>query len=566
MNANTTLDYVLINSNPPDYVQRETFPHDPASELPALYGNEAFDFEIRLDGRMLYANTTGTSTATANAFNYTVTSSGPPLNPAGNITVDIEPGVDGGYETAVTDMVAYWDDFTNTDFVNGVANTFSGAAGFYGTITVWNHKIRWENVEWANWTSPFNLGFFNDQSQGTGNFWATYNANTYPEQIVIYPAYDVDQGLNASYPTTIANTVPYFVPPTSNNATSNTTTGSSTSSIPTGAITEIEILNGYPPSTLIEVLPDDHPLTLRNEGYEIANPAQPDGSEPYNIYYSKPPAPAWINPQPTFTYQLIDSPRRDSANNYVTGEGLNAFMRIWRQSTYPNGDPVDPGSVHDNGITYQWYAYNITVTDGGKNYAIGDTFEAVMDVPHPTATDIPFQWRVKNIDAPGANVAITNIVWDTAASDPNPYVNITTGVNTIRFEKNQIKIWPEEKYIFNEYRDGVENPDSLVTSNVAFDDASTYYSGRPSDEDTLLKQWYVPDDERNQQTSIEEFEYVFNVTSGDPTVTDYTSNNAPQEVRDLRLKQRYYWSTRPGKDILENVLPESPSSNTAFTP
>jgi len=568
-NANAIIEYELTSSND-KYIERDTFPHESHNEFPAVYGNEDFIFELTFNGRVLLANTAGGTPVEPFTFNVLT---GEPLDPSQTIRIDLSPTPGGGYETVTTDVVAYWDDFTNTDFVNGVANTFPGASGFYGNITVYNHKIRWENVQWANWTQPFDLGFFNS---ATSNFWDTYNANNYPEQIVIYADYNGNANLNISYTTTEPNTAPYFIPPTSDT----TVGGANSYDIPTGKITRIEVLNPYPvppeeqPSDFYGVpyLENDHPAALRAEAIDnlFPNPATYDvdpetGIANYNRYFNKPPAPAWIAAPntPTFTFTQVDGPRRDDQNNLVTGVDMLASVRIWRYSEYGDGSPINPpvGSQHDDGNYYEWFGAKLNLLDGGKNYAIGDTFEMTMNNPNTSliTSDIPLRWVVRDIEAPfeTANVNYISIV-----SKPN-YVDVTVdgaqqGANSVvRFVKNATKIWPEEKYIFQTYANSVFEASATTSANVEYDNANTFYNTADPADTAVLREWVSPDDERQNRTSAEDWYYIFEMNVGDGV-------NTLVEDHIVTFLQRHYWSTKPGKGIFENVIDDTPQANGTF--
>lgn len=545
--ANTVIDYELTYSNN-KYIERDTFPHEPHNEFPAVYGNEPFEYELTFEGKLLLANTGGDS---VEPFTFDV-QTGEPLDPSQTIRIDVSPNAGGGYATSTHDLVAYWDDFNNTDFVNGVANTFSGVAGLYGTITVYDHKIRWENVEWANWTQPFNLGFFVTPST---NFWNTYNAGAQPEQIVVYGAYGVaNNEINASYPTTVANTVPYFIPPQAN--TANYSSGNPYN-IPTGAISRVEVLNPYPPqydsvaNTGVVFLKNDHPAALREEVTDgkFVNPAT--GID-YNQYFNATPKSDWVSvpSTPTFTFVQSDGPRRDpDTNALVTGKDFEGSAYVFRFLS-PNG------AVHDNGLNYEWYGSRIDIIDGGKNYAIGDTFEMIMDNPDLSlGTDVPLRWIVRDIDAPSANADVNSI---TMVSSPNPYVDITiTSPDKVRFTKNDTRIWPEEEYIFQTYANSVFEASARTTANVTFEEANSFYSNTANADTIILKEWVAPDDERNNRTSVEEYNYVFEMNTGDGV-------DVPIETQQVTFKQRHYWSTDPGRGIFDNVIEETPQANGAF--
>jgi len=581
--SNTSIDYEITNKNV-HYVERATFPIKPDFEFPAIYGNEDYEHDVEFNSAMLLANSVGGSTASANAFNFVVQSSGPPLNPDADIRIDISPGVGGGYETAVTDVVAYWDDFTNTDFVNGVANTFSGAAGFYGTITVYNHKIRWENVQWANWTQPFDLGFFNVGRGNPGNnFWANYNANTYPEQIVVYAAYGVaNNTFNASYPTTEPNTAPYFVPPQANNTGGSANTSSGPEILyPAGPILEMQIINGFPDPAWQSYLPNNHPESERILDYEWdfpTNPANTADQSTFNTYYDIAPIPVWLTstPNPAWSFSLVDGPRKDSNGNAITGEDalleLYAYRYAYNSDTF---DQVTIGAVHDDGNTYNWYfGPKVIIVDPGKNYSVGDTFDVVVADTQRQSLGLPADIKaravVTKIDAPSANSEITNI---SVTSSPS-WVDVSVvNNNTIRVVKNQEKIWPEERFLFTGYTGGEFTPSNKYQANIAFDDAATWYANAPAEDGVFLEEWLVPFEHRpggvpekstdlpGVANDLGQFTFQFTVGNTNPNAFDY-----PPRVYEKTYDQYFYWSTRPGlEEVVQNVIPPQPTSNTEYS-
>jgi hypothetical protein len=212
--------------------------------------------------------------------------------------------------------------------------------------------------------------------------------------------------------------------------------------------------------------------------------------------------------------------------------------------------------VHDDGLNYEWYGSRIDIIDGGKNYAIGDTFEMIMDNPDPNlGTDVPLRWIVRDIDAPSANADVNSI---TLVNSPNQYVDITiTQPNMVRFAKNDTRIWPEEKYIFQTYANSVFEASARTTANVTFEEANSFYSNTADGDTTILREWVAPDDERNNRTSVEEYDYVFEMNTGDGVDT-------PIETQQVTFKQRHYWSTDPGRGIFDNVIDETPQANGAF--